>query len=228
MSFELTLTPAQHHLVHRLESFGDVIFGFSVSQLAFQLVLPKTPSDMIRPTNFAVYGATFIAIVYLWFIFHRMLSNQYAPLRLELIFTMIFLLFVTLVPYAMYTYVHFVGHVEWIRASFGPYLACSVGTTIPSAFIAWRNFPRAWYHLDAPTRLLRWRRVCIVTTLATFLTVALAVDALDPIQLAWGVIPPTGLVLSTVWLGILLVNRTVGRQLPSAEALRIPPEAAAV
>jgi uncharacterized membrane protein len=104
-AFEATLTPNQRHLARRLESFGDVVFGFTISQLALQFSLPQVPSGLVaHGYSYAIYAITFAAIALLWLSYHQMLSATYAPLPLDLLVTFGFLGFTGLVPYAMYAY----------------------------------------------------------------------------------------------------------------------------
>ena len=156
-----------------------------------------------------------------------MLSGPFVPLRLDVVLVFVFLAFVTIVPYAMYTWAHLNSHVEWIRAGFGAYLVCSVGTTVPSSIVAWRNLRRGWYHVDEADRRKLWRRVVSVTTVAAMMLVALVVDVAVPIDLAWGLIPPPAIVMMCLPLGMRGILALYGRRVPSPAALRIPPKAPA-
>jgi uncharacterized membrane protein len=185
-AFEKTLTPAQIHLAHRLESFGDVVFGFTISQLALQFRLPVVPSDLVTrwPSYFA-YAVTFAAIAALWLSYHRMLSTTFAPNALDIAITFVFLGFTGLVPYAMYAFLHFAGTLEGMRYGYGAYWVCATGTTVTALIIRVRNYLRGAPYLDPDDRLRTFRRLAINSVLMPLFIVVLVMDVYDRLELGW-------------------------------------------
>jgi uncharacterized membrane protein len=210
MSFEATLTESQRHLKRRLEGFGDVVFGFAMSQLVYQLVVPNTPADLMHPARFLLYFGTFAALTALWFNYHRMLSGAFVPEGVDFILTFVFLAFVTIVPYAMHVYALFISHVSWIRPGIGVYLACAVGTAAPSCVIAWRNLYRGWAHATLAERRHAWLRVLRITPVASVLAFALFVDIAVPFDLAFGIVPPAAIALFLFPIVIPAARRVFG------------------
>jgi uncharacterized membrane protein len=192
-AFEKTLAPAEVHLAHRLESFGDVVFGFTISQLALQFRLPVVPSDLVThwPSYFA-YAVTFAAIALLWLSYHRMLSTTFAPKPLDIAITFLFLGFTGLVPYAMYAFLHFAGTLDGMRYGYGAYLVCAVGTTGTALVIRVRNYLRGAAYLEPDERLRTYRRLAINSALMPIFIAVLAMDISGHLQLAWilAVLPP--------------------------------------
>jgi uncharacterized membrane protein len=176
-AFDATLTPNQRHLAHRLESFGDVVFGFTISQLALQFALPKVPPDLLAHSyTYVIYAITFAAIALLWLSYHQMLSSTYAPRPFDIAVTFTFLAFTGLVPYAMYAYLHFITSPEGVRYGLGAYLVCALGTTTTSTLLRMRNYQRGATYLEAEERFRTYRRLVITSTLIPIFVIDLAID----------------------------------------------------
>jgi uncharacterized membrane protein len=185
-AFDATLTPSQRHLARRLESFGDVVFGFTISQLAMQFPLPALASQLL--TNwygYVTYAITFTAIALLWLSYHRMLSSTYEPTPIDLIFTFGFLAFTGLAPYAMFAYLHFNTSIEEARYGFGAYLVCAIGVTLTSTVVRARSYRRGAAYLDATERRITFRRLIINAGLLPVFAAVLIFDLLDDLPVAW-------------------------------------------
>jgi uncharacterized membrane protein len=178
-AFEATLRPAQRHLARRLESFGDVVFGFTISQLVLQFPLPVVPTDLVAHSfRYVVYFITFALIALLWLGYHRVLSTAYAPTPADLSLTFVFLMFVGLTPYAMYAYLHFLTSVDGVRYGLGAYLICGIGTTGASTLIRARNYQRGASYLDPIERLKMYQRLLFTSLVVVILAFVLVVDVL--------------------------------------------------
>ncbi len=176
-AFEATLAPNQRHLARRLESFGDVVFGFTISQLALQFALPNVPSDLLAHRfSYAIYAITFTAIALLWLGYHQILSATYAPMPVDIALTFTFLAFTGLVPYAMYAYLHFITSEEGVRYGLGAYLICALGTTATATMLRARNYYRGARYLEPDERFRAFRRVILTTTLIPIFVIDLVLD----------------------------------------------------
>jgi uncharacterized membrane protein len=185
-AFEATLTPNQRHLAHRLESFGDVVFGFTISQLALQFPLPMHPRDLVNNWyGYVTYTVTFTAIAILWLSYHRILSSTYVPTPIDLIFTFGFLAFTGLVPYAMFAYLHFNSSLEAARYGFGAYLICAIGVTLTGTVVRARSYRRGAAYLDDDERRVTFRRLVINALLLPVFGMVLAFDYFGDLQVAW-------------------------------------------
>lgn len=223
MSYRASLPDGERHLVARLESFGDIVIGFSMSQLALQLTLPNTPADLTHPARYVIYFGTFAALAALWFNYHRMMSGAFKPTRLDLALAFLYLACTTVVPLALYANVHFASsnHPEWARTGIGVYVACFTGTSVPATIVAWRNFMRGYEHTDDAERRILWKRLVAITAVSGLLVVALAVVVLVPVDLLWGTTPPSAIVLVLMAPAIRLSLVAFGRRVPDLR--RIPP-----
>ena len=63
MSFHETLAPRDHRLARRLESLGDVVIGFAMSQLVIQLPHLSRSIDTSNALQFLAYLGTFGLLV---------------------------------------------------------------------------------------------------------------------------------------------------------------------
>ena len=197
-AFAATLTPEQRHLTHRLESFGDVVFGFTISQLALQFSLPVRPTDLIAHAfNYLVYAFTFGIIALLWLGYHRPLSTSSAPAPLDIALTFVFLAFTGLTPYAMYAYLHFMDTLDGARYGLAAYLICGLGTLGSSSAIRLRNYLRGSSYLDAAARLKEYRRLIVTALLLPAFALILGLDIMQgaPKSSVWFILMPIGTVL---------------------------------
>lgn len=157
MRFRQTLTTSERHFVARLESFGDIVVGFSMSLLALQLDIPKTPSEVFAHTlRYALFFGAFGVVSLFWFRFHRIMSTGFAPHRPDVILLFAFLAFVALTPYAMLTFSRLNGGVHFSPEGLELYLGVFLGVLTFSWLLSLRGMRRAWAVLDARERKDAW------------------------------------------------------------------------
>ncbi len=218
MTYRETLADKDAHLARRLEGFGDVVFGFSVSQLALQLSLPQTPQDLVsNPIRYFLYFATFAALAGFWLRFHRMLSGAFRPAPFDLVAVFFYLAFIGLVPYALYANAHFAmnGSLQGGRIGLAAYLLCIAMLSLSSAAVQLRNFLRGYYFFDERERRKAWESS--VVSIAVTLTAAFALTADITAGVAAG-----GFAAFSIAAGGAIARRVARRRVPSAEFLRLP------
>ena len=160
MKFRQTLPEGERHLVGRLESFGDIVVGFSMSQLALQLEIPKTPHDVFgHGIKYVVFFGAFVLLGIFWLRFHRIMAIGFAPRTVDIWLLFGFLAFVALVPYSLITYTRLVGPAGYARESVALYLVDFLGVSVFSWILSIRGLRRAWSVLDEPDRPAAWRPV---------------------------------------------------------------------
>lgn len=131
-------------LVRRLESFGDIVVGFSLSQLALQLGLPQVPADLIaNPFRYFLFFSTFSFLALAWLRFHRMLTTGFAPGRIDLICAFAYLAFIALLPYALYASSRFSGNETGARYGIAAYTICLLGSSMAAFCLSARSLKRA-------------------------------------------------------------------------------------
>jgi uncharacterized membrane protein len=179
VKFRQTLSTGDRHLVGRLESFGDIVVGFTMSQLALQLEIPKTAGDVFgHPMRYFVFFAAFAIVSVFWFRFHGIMATGFVPQRLDVVLLFGFLSFVALVPFALVTYTRLLGGASVSREGFLLYVGVFFGVASLSWLLTLRGMRRAWAFLDEKERRHTWRAVRAGLLLVPLLAVALALDAL--------------------------------------------------
>ena len=205
MRYRQTLPVGERHLVGRLESFGDIVVGFSLSQLALQLEIPKTPRDVFgHPLNYVIFFAAFGLLAIFWIRFHRIMAIGFAPRSLDITLLFGFLAFVALMPYSFVTYMRLLGpHGAYSREAVALYLGVFLGVATFSWILSIRGLRRAWAVLDESERPAAWRPVIAGFVIIPAFAVALA-GVLTAGPLAFGLLILIG---PLVRLAVRLVPR---------------------
>lgn len=177
MRFRQTLPLGDRHFVSRLESFGDIVVGFSMSQLALQLGVPRSAQDVFaHPFRYFVFFLAFGVVSIFWIRFHRVMSTGFAPRRLDVILLFAFLAFVALTPYALVTYTRMQGGEGYSRQGVILYILVFLGVISFSWVLAVRGMRRAWRHLDQKERRDTWRFVVTgAVAIPTFVVILVGV-----------------------------------------------------
>jgi uncharacterized membrane protein len=75
-----TLSAAEHKTINRIESFSDIVFGFSLFNLAFNLRVPATSHDLVSQVpQFIVFVVTFGLLCSLWWLHHQVFQDYFKP-----------------------------------------------------------------------------------------------------------------------------------------------------
>jgi uncharacterized membrane protein len=214
IAFSATLTQRQRRLAGRLEGFGDIVFGFAISQCALQLPTSNGHVDLAHPFALLLYFGTFAIVASLWLIFHRLMSGTYVPSGIDLFLAFAYLALVSLIPYAMYAISHTTAStLEGARSAVAAYTALYAAMTLISSILSMRNLRRGYFYVSADDRRLAWASFVRGTILCVMMAAAFAIDrAFGP---SWA-----GLELFFL-VPAIRVARWIFPRAPSAEALRI-------
>ncbi len=92
----------EQRLIRRLESFSDIIIGFSLAQLALSLTIPKNGALGLleNPAPLIAFVITFTIVCGMWWAHHKLFVHYFVPIPI-----MVILNFVTLagVSFAVYS-----------------------------------------------------------------------------------------------------------------------------
>ncbi len=212
-SFDSTLTRSQRRLAGRLEGFGDIVFGFAVSQCALQLPTVRGHVDLTHPLALLFYLGTFTLLASLWLTYHRLLSVTYVPSGVDLVLAFAFLAVVSLMPYAMYSVSHQTATFEDARAAVAEYAILFAMLMAIAAFIGIRNLRRGWWYLDDDERRTNW----VACVRRCFLCGVMA--AATGVDLIFGPTIST-IPFLTIPIGLRLIRVFVKRT-PTTAALRV-------
>jgi uncharacterized membrane protein len=106
VSREQTMAGAER-LTSRLEAFGDLVFGFSLSLLALRLEVPSRVEEIFEPTRWLTVIITFALICRFWLENHRVFRHQFVVGSFEMIVNFAFLFGIAILPYAVQTFLRF-------------------------------------------------------------------------------------------------------------------------
>ncbi|MBD5653989.1 MAG: hypothetical protein IAI50_02270 [Candidatus Eremiobacteraeota bacterium] len=174
--FSATLSVRDRRLAGRLEGFGDIVFGFAVSQCGLQLPMANGHVDLARVTGLLLYFATFALLASLWLTYHRLLAGPYKPTRIDLCIAFSYLALVSLMPYALYSVSHETESAAQARTAVAEYAILFAAMMGLAALLSLRNLRRGWWHIDEEDRDLLWLAVARRTMLCTLMLCAVPVD----------------------------------------------------
>ena len=215
-AYAATLPPRERRIAGRLEGFGDIVFGFAVSQCALQLPTIQGHVDFGRPVSLAAYFGTFAVLSSLWLTYHRVMSESFRPTGLDLFLAFAFLAFVSLMPFAMYSLSHQHQSIAAARAAVAEYALLFTILMLIGAIMTLRSLRRGWYFLNPSERDFSWRAFVRRVSLAFVLGIACAIDLIFGPVLSTFAFPFMGIVPRIV--------RLVFHRAPSPQRLRIPPQ----
>ncbi|MBV8580705.1 MAG: DUF1211 domain-containing protein [Candidatus Eremiobacteraeota bacterium] len=212
-AFRERLAPDERHFVGRLEAFGDIVVGFSMSQLAVQFTVPSHGADLFaHPLTYTFFFGTFAIVSVYWMRYHRIMSTGFVPSRPDLFLAFAYLALVALVPYAMIVNLRFATNETDAAYSLAFYVGVFLALNTVNAALDLRGLRRGWDLLDEPARHRLWRQIVGSAVLIVFLGGALVADAFGGATAASSVI------------AVLAVALVVARRitpLPSPGLLRI-------
>ncbi len=213
-SFSATLRVRERRLAGRLEGFGDIVFGFAVSQSALQLPVVHGHVDLGHPAALIFYFLTFGLLASLWLIYHRMLSGAFKPTGIDLLLSFAYLALISLVPYAMYEITHNNDATSG-RSALSYYLALYAVMTVFATVLTLRNVRRGFFYMDAEERDYAWLTLLRQAVLCAMMSVALGVDLLTgPVA--------AGIFLCFIPIVVRLIRKSFPHS-PSAARLRVKP-----
>jgi uncharacterized membrane protein len=175
-SFSESIPPRERRLAGRLEGFGDIVFGFAVSECALQLPTSNGHVDLQHPFALLAYFATFAILASLWLIYHRMMSGTYRPRGFDLFIPFAYLALVSLVPFGMYGLTHQHATISDARAALLSYLILYAVTTLLSSILLYRNLRRGYFFLSTEDRDHAWKTLMRSAVLCVMMAIAIVFD----------------------------------------------------
>jgi len=166
----------ERRLATRLEGFGDIVFGFAVSQCALELPTAHGHVDFAHPVSLASYFGTFALLASLWLTYHRLLSGSYRPTRLDLFLALAYRALVSLMPFAMYSVTREQESLASARAAIAEYAILFASMMGSAAVLTLRNLRRGWWTIGDDERTLTWSAFLRQCVLCALMLVAFATD----------------------------------------------------
>lgn len=76
---------SEQHVVHRLESFSDIVIGFALAMLTLNLKLPARASDLFAKDSVTIvaFVLTFTLVASVWWLHHKLFTYYFVPTALN-------------------------------------------------------------------------------------------------------------------------------------------------
>ena len=96
------------HTLSRIESFSDIVIGFSLAQTALNLFIPPHPADFItRPIGIIGFTFTFAVIATFWWTHSAIFRHFFVINRMMVFFNFVALALIVLQVFALQMWLHF-------------------------------------------------------------------------------------------------------------------------
>ena len=148
------INAGDERLTSRLEAFGDLVFGFSLSFLALRLDVPSRVEEIFEPTRWLTVILTFALICRFWLEHYRIFRHQFVVQRTDMVVNFMFLFGIAILPYAVQTLLRFQLHLM----NFSLYLGDLVLVLTTLSFLRMRGLRQRRADPDEEGRLRDWRR----------------------------------------------------------------------
>ena len=197
-------------LTSRLEAFGDLVFGFSLSLIALRLDVPSRVEEIFEPTRWLAVIVTFALICRFWMEHHRIFRHQFVVGPSELVANFAFLFGIAILPYTVQTFLRFNLQI----GPFSLYLGVVVLVLGTLSFLRVSGLRQRRSDPDEAGRLRDWKRTVaqLVAAVACMLLLAVmnrpGADFQQDVRLFGGSALPAIIIIS------LIIRRGV-RRLPA-------------
>jgi len=167
---------SDRHVVGRLEAFSDVVIGFSLAEVSFNLVVPRDALALFVPVPIPLiaFGVTFLLVSVMWWAHHRLFATYFVPTRLNIVLHFLSLAGVTFLVYSLQVWLHATTHRGLAYAMYTGSLAWVIGT---NALLTYRGILLRGSKM--PPQLAsrgKWRALRM-SVMALALAVSAAIDA---------------------------------------------------
>jgi uncharacterized membrane protein len=158
-------------LTSRLEAFGDLVFGFSLSLIALRLDVPSRVDEILEPARWAPVIITFALICRFWLEHYRVFRHRFVVRTPDMVVNFVFLFGIAILPYAVQIFLHFKMQLMAVTLYFGDVVL--VLTTL--SFLRLRGLTQRRLDPDHEARLNDWRRSVAQISVAVLATALLGV-----------------------------------------------------
>jgi uncharacterized membrane protein len=141
-------------LTSRLEAFGDLVFGFSLSLIALRLDVPSRVEEVFDPAKWFTVILTFALICRFWLEHHRTFRHHFVLRTIDMVVNFVFLFGIAILPYAVQTFLRF----QLQLMPFTLYVGDLVVVLTTLSFLRVRSLMQRRDESDERGRLLDWRR----------------------------------------------------------------------
>ena len=159
-------------LTSRLEAFGDLVFGFSLSLIALRLDVPSRVEEILDPKRWLTVIITFALICRFWLEHHRIFRHHFVVRTPDMVVNFVFLFGIAILPYAVQTFLRF--EMQQL-VPFSLYLGDLAIILTTLSFLRIRGLRQRRGDPDEEGRLSDWRRSVAHLAVAVMATVLLTI-----------------------------------------------------
>ena len=141
-------------LTSRLEAFGDLVFGFSLSLIALRLDVPSRVEEIFEAKRWLTVIITFALICRFWLEHHRIFRHRFVVRTLDMVVNFMFLFGIAILPYVVQIFLRF----NSLLMPFSLYLGDVVVLLATLSFLRIRGLRQRRGEPDEEGRLGDWRR----------------------------------------------------------------------
>lgn len=141
-------------LTSRLEAFGDLVFGFSLSLIALRLDVPSRVDEILEPTRWLTVIITFALICRFWLEQYRIFRHRFVVRTPDMVVNFAFLFGIAILPYAVQMFLRF----EMQLVPFSLYIGDVILVLLTLSFLRLRGLEQRRGDSDEEDRLRDWRR----------------------------------------------------------------------
>jgi uncharacterized membrane protein len=118
---------SEEHIVHRLESFSDIVIGFSLAEMTLNLALPTNVLDLFTKHSISLLAfiLTFCIVAAMWWSHHRLFTHYFVPRTPDIMMNFLSLGGVMFLVYALQVWIHahehkqiayamYTGSIAWV------------------------------------------------------------------------------------------------------------------
>lgn len=152
--FRGSLGAGDERLTSRLEAFGDLVFGFSLSLIALRLDVPSRAEEVFEPARWFTVILTFALICRFWLEHYRVFRHQFVVQASDMVVNFVFLFGIAILPYAVQTFLRF----KMQLVPFSLYIGDVALILATLSFLRMRGLRQRRDDADEEGRLRDWRR----------------------------------------------------------------------
>lgn len=165
-------------LVRRLESFSDLVIGFSLALLGLTLAIPHHLIDLVtNPWWLVAYFWTFAVIASIWYTHQRLFSYYFTVRPYTIFLNFVLLSMLGLMVYFVQVFVHVAGEPDKVWAFVVYFCVQGIAFTVMGVLYA-HGVRSRWERLDGELRYSGVRQATRMLASGIFILIGALITAL--------------------------------------------------
>ena len=195
-------------LTRRIESFSDLVIGFSLALLALTLTIPPHIIELAtNPWWLVAYVWTFAVIAGIWYNHQRLFTHYFWPETLTIVLNFALLATIGLLVFFVQVFVHYHGSVERVWGFLAYFAVFGLAFTIMGTLYL-HGTRRRWDTLTREDRFTGLRQAWRGIIGGVFILIGVALSALRPAK-SMDDLLPLGVCVFVGLVGVRFVLRAL-------------------